>query len=365
MAKMPPHEFLITTMVSTVLNIVPYPFSPIAPSGILGSKFGYALRLPEFGETIKELMKTKGAKVPDLLLVNNKKKLLITVECKSDFTFEIEESLTKQIEFYSSKIYETICREMFPDLIKHELWLFSSEAFSYKLSKFVSKQVTTKNLVNIVVWGVKLKKRREEAHIKKFYGNHLDAELNQKMENGGLTCCPPRFELLIDPTLSYGKRVSRIGRRILTFLASLYVSEKDRIVTLEAFREKHKDVIMTNKELKKCMRYLSKLVPEIGEYNSATGKLKLAKRPSLDKVKAKLENIQEMTDVEIKVELARINKVGIRGGGVKRPIAPQKTKLSEWFPKRNVSQGCLPSFIHPFEKEDVIYPFLFSDSNGF
>ena len=349
MAKMPPHEFLINIMLSTVLNIIPFPSSPIARSGILASEFGYALRLPEFGETIKELMKKEGANVPDLLLANSKKKLLVTVECKSDFTFEIEENLTKQIEFFSSEIYKKICREMFPDLINHELWVFSPEDFCLKISKLVSSQVTAKSLANIVVWGVKLAKKSEQVHIQKCYGNHLDSELNQKMEKGGFTCSPPRFELLIDPTLSYGKRVCRIGRRILTFLASLYVSEKERIVSLQSFREKHRDVIMTDKELKKCMRYLSKLVPEIGEYNSATGELILAKRPSLDKIKAKLLETQEMTDEEIKVELARMGKA--RVGRIKRPRGPQKTKLSEWLPKKNVAQGFMPWF-NPFLAEE-------------
>ena len=69
-------------------------------------------------------MKKRGAKVPDLLLVNNKKKLLISVECKSGFTFEIEERLSKQIEFYSSHDFRTIAKEMFPDLQNHEIWIF-------------------------------------------------------------------------------------------------------------------------------------------------------------------------------------------------------------------------------------------------
>lgn len=362
MAKMPPHEFLINIMLSTVLNIVPFPSSPIARSGILASKFGYALELPEFGETIKELMKKEGAKVPDLLLANSKKKLLVTVECKSDFTFKIEEGLTKQIEFYSSKIYKNICREMFPDLTNHELWVFSPEDFCRKISKLVSNQVAAKNLVNIVVLGVKFRKKREEVHIQKFYGNHLDSELDQEMDKGGFTCSPPRFGLLIDPTLSYGKRVCRIGIRILTFLASSYVSEKERIVSLQSFKKKHIDVIMTDTELKKCMRYLSKLVPEIGEYNSATGELILAKRPSLDKIKAKLLKTQEMTDEEFKVELARIGKV--RVGGTKRPRGPQKTKLNEWLPKKHVTQGFVPWLSPRFVEEDVICQIPLGTPNG-
>ena len=340
MAKMPSHEFLITTMAATVLNIVPFPSSPIAPSGILKTNFGYALRLPEFGEAIHELLKKKGAKVPDLLFININKKILVTIECKSDFTFEAEERLTKQIEFYSSETYKTICREMFPDLINYEIWVLCPENFCSEISKIVTNKFHTKKPTNIVVWGVKLEKRKEEAHFKKFYGKHLDAELNEKMEQGGFTCSPPRFELLIDPTLSYGKRVSRIGRRILTSLASSYFSEKDRIVSLQNFKEKHKDVTMTNKELKKCMRYISLLIPEIGEYNSVTGELILAKRPSLDKVKAKLKKIENMTDEEIKIELSKISQTGIRG--FKHPKGGQKTKISDYFTKKNFAKVILP-----------------------
>jgi hypothetical protein len=363
MAKMTAHEFLINTIASTVLNIIPYPFSPIAPSGILGNKFGYVLKLAEFGDTINALLKKKGAKVPDLILINMKKKILITVECKSDFTFEIEEKLTKQLDFYSSEIFKKICKEMFPNLTKHEIWLFAPEDFCEQITSFVRNLIERKKLTNIVVWGVKLKKRREEAHIKKFFGNHIDPELNQKMKDDGLVCSPPRFELLIDPTLSYGKRVSRIGRRILTFLASLYVSDKDRIVTLEDFKKKHTDVIMTNKELKKCLRYLSKLVPEIGTFNSTTGELTLAKRPSLDKVKNKLLTIQEMSDEDIKIELARMSKAGVRG--FKRPKDSQKTKISKWFPKRNVNQSYTPWIFPNSLNENLIFTLPFDDFNPF
>ena len=162
------------------------------------------------------------------------------------------------------------------------------------------------------------------------------------MESKGLTCSPPRIELLVDPTLAYGERVYRIGRRLLSFVALSYLTEKERIVTLQDFRDRYPDAIMTDRELKKCLRYLLKLVPEIGEYNSATGELILAKRPSLDKIKTKLESMQEKTEEEIKVELARIGK---KPGVVKfkKPKGKQKTKITKWLPKKAVSESsCFP-----------------------
>lgn len=364
MGKMSPHEFLINVIGSTVLNVVHYPLAPIAPSGVLGSKYGYAIRLPKFGETVAKLMKKKGAKIPDLLLVNKEERLLIIVECKSNFTFAIEESLSKQIEYYSSEDFKAIWKGMFPDLTNHEIWIFSPKSFVAKIANLISRQETTKNLANVVVWGVMLNKAKEEAHIQKFHGNHLDNELDKKMENGGLICGLPRIELLVDPTLTYGERAFRIGRRIFAFVACSYLTEKDRIVTLQDFRKRHSDVIMTDRELKRCLRYLLKLVPEIGKYNSSTGELVLTKRPSLDKIKAKLENIQGMTEEEIKVELARISgKIGVRG--VKHPKAPQKTKISEWFPERAVSRSsCLPYSINHIDLLCRENTFPFENSIG-
>jgi hypothetical protein len=345
MVKMPNHEFLIITMVSNVLNIIPHPSSVIAPSGILKSKFGYDLRLAEFEETIYEFMKKKGVKLPDLLLVNENKKLLITVECKSDYTFEIEENLTKQIEFYSSKIYKKICSEMFPTLTNRELWIFSPENFCSEISKLVRNLKSRKNLINTVIWGMRLRKRSEVVQIKKFYGNHLDNELNQIMNKGGFVCSPPRLELLIDPTLSSGKKIYRVGRRIFTFLASSLLNGKDRkerAVTAKSFKKRYKDVIISEKEVKRCLRCLSLLVPEFGEYDSHTGKLILSKKPSLDKLQDKLKKIQTMSDVEIKVILSKIGARPPRG--LKRPRASQETKISEFFPKKNVSKIFMPLF---------------------
>lgn len=365
MGRMPPHEFLINLIGSTVLNIIPYPSAPVAPSGLLGSKFGYAIRLPKFAETVEELMMKKGAKVPDLLLVNEGKNLLIVVECKSGFTFEIEENLSRQIEFYSSADFKAIWKEMFPDLANLEIWVFSPKSLSEKIAEFISRQVTARKLANIVVWGVELKKAREKAHIQKFYGNHLDRKLDEKMESEGIICSPPRIELLVDPTLTYGERIYRIGRRFLSFVASSYLTEKDRIITLHDFRERHPDAIMTDRELKRCLRCLLSLVPEIGKYNSGTGEVVLAKRPSLDKIKNKLENIGNMTDEEIKVELARVGRITV--GGAKHPKIPQKTKISDWFPKKRAvsKSSCLlysDNDLEPLHRQNT---FLIENLMGF
>jgi hypothetical protein len=364
MGKMTSHEFLINIIGSTVLNIVPFPSAPIAPSGVLVNNFGYAIRLTEFGETVHDLMKKRGAKIPDLLLVNEKEKLLISVECKSDFTFEMKERLSKQIQFFSSEDFKKIWKEMFPSLNNLEIWLVSYEKLGEKIADYIRRQANTTNPTNIVVWEVILKEPREEAHIQKVYGRHLDNKLNGQMESGGLVSSLPRTELLVDPTLSYGERVFRIGRRILSFMASAYLTEKERIIAIQDFRERYPDAIMTDGELKRCLRYLMKLIPEIGEYNSATGEIVLAKRPSLDKIKVKLENIQKMAEDDIKIELAKISKREKGVVSLKRP-KPQKTRLDKWLPEKNVSESSrLPSFKRHVKILDVndVFPSRFAET---
>jgi hypothetical protein len=365
MGRMTSHEFLINIIGSTVLNIVPFPTAPIAPSGVLMNNFSYAIRLPEFGETVQDLMKRRGAKIPDLLLINEKEKLFVSVECKSDFTFEMEERLLKQIQFYSSEDFQKIWKEMFPNLDNLEIWLVTYEKLGEKILECLNRQVDMENSANLVVWEVILKEPREEAHIQKVYGKHLDSKLNEQMESGGLLSSLPRTELLVDLTLSYSERVFRIGRRILAFMASSYLTEKERIIGTQDFRERYPDAIMTDGELKRCLRYLMMLIPEIGEYNSATGEIILTKRPSLDKIKVKLENIQKMTEEDIKVELAKISKREKGRVSLKRP-KPQKTKLDEWINQNSISSGFwLPPSKPGMEIFDVneVFPLKFAEAS--
>jgi hypothetical protein len=142
----------------------------------------------------------------------------------------------------------------------------------------------------------------------------------------------------VDPTLSVGEKVFRIGRRILGFMASSYVTEAERIITIHNFRDHHPDTtVMTDGELKRCLRYLMLLVPEIGDYNSGSGEILLSKRPRLDKVKKGLENLQEMDEEQIKVELSK-SRGTEQHISIKRSTKTQKTKLDEWL---RTSQSCI------------------------
>jgi hypothetical protein len=92
---MTPHEALINVLASAVLTLTPSPFSPLKTTGMLREKFGYELKLPIFGEVIEGLMKERGASPPDLILTNDKLKMVVAIECKSDFNSKTIEKLSK------------------------------------------------------------------------------------------------------------------------------------------------------------------------------------------------------------------------------------------------------------------------------
>ena len=358
MGHMTKHEFLINTLTSTVLNVVPLLASPIAPSGVLREKFDYEIRLPEFEEATRKLLREKGAKIPDLLLINKKRKLLVVVECKSSFTFQMEENLSKQIKFYSSQDFERIWKQLFSDIDNSEIWVFAYKNLGNKIAGFISSQSILRNLTNVVVWEVALSKGREEAEIHKVYGNHMDNDLNNFMGKSKLKCSPPKIDLLIDPTLTYVERIYRIGRRILAFMAAAYLTEEERKVTLQDFRRRNADALMTDKELTRCFRYLITLIPQIGHYENKNQQILLAKRPSVNKVKSKLVAIQSMSEESFKLELARIGKKNVSIVLGKRPKEVQKTKLDRWIKKPMKSNA---SFFY-YPREDVLSHSLFCES---
>lgn len=165
------------------------------------------------------------------------------------------------------------------------------------------------------------------------------------MEKSGFKCSPPKTDLLIDLTLTYPERVFRIGRRMLAFMAVLYLTEEERKVTAEDFRRRHVDALMTNKELVKCFRYLTTLIPQIGYYDIRKQQIVLTKRPSFKKIKSRLQEIQLMTEENFKVELARISKRKTGIISTTRPKVTQKATLEKWFDKSMVSDSSLPYYL--------------------
>lgn len=152
----------------------------------------------------------------------------------------------------------------------------------------------------------------------------------------GIETSLPQIELLIDSSLTYSQRVARIGRRIFSFIASKNLSSEERIVSLSDFKEKYGDATMTDKELANCFRYLTRLVPEIGSYVTERQSIALRARPSLTRIREKIEEMESVTDEEFKTKLARVEKPSSRRiRSVKTPSPSKGPSLERWMKKDN------------------------------
>jgi hypothetical protein len=356
------HETLINIIASSVLNLTPSPFSPIKVTGELQAKFGYKIKLPIFNEVIGELLTEKGASPPDLILTNDKLKMVVAVECKSDFNQLMVEKLSRQINFYSSEAFSEFSKSFLPEVEKSEIWIVTysdQENLSERISKFVEKKKNEiKNNCNIVVWGVEIKKT-DVAVLRKVCGEHQDAKLDIHLEKKGLETSLPQLELLIDSSLTYAQRVARIGRRIFSFIVSKSLTDEERTVSIADFKDKYGDAIMTDKELANCFRYLTRFIPEIGEYVTAKRSIILKAKPALDRIKGKIEALENVPDEDFKVELSRIDeatKVG-RIRSAKKP-KPFKGSLEPWIKKGNFVRDFVSSEIGFENFEPIFHEFF-------
>lgn len=347
MGRMTPHETLINVLASAVLTLAPSPFSPLKTTGMLREKFGYELKLPIFGEVIEGLMKERGASPPDLILTNDKLKMVVAIECKSDFNPKTIEKLSKQIEFYSSETFREFSKSFVSNLEKCEIWVVTysdQEKLGEKISGFIEKKkAEIKSQSNIIVWEVEIRKT-EEAVIRKIYGEHQDSELGKYLQtNRGIETSLPQIELLIDSSLTYSQRVARIGRRIFSFIVSKSLTNEERVVSLSDFKERYGDAVMTDKELANCFRYLTRLIPEIGSYVTEKKCIVLRTKPPLSRIKDKIENMESVTDEEFKTKLVKREKpLSRRVRRVKKPKPFKDTSLEEWIKKNGNSRN--PSF---------------------
>jgi hypothetical protein len=331
------HEILVNILASAVLPLAS-PFSAIRVTGVLKERFGYEIKQLTLSDVLRDIFKKKGASPPDLVLVNEKLKMVVAVECKSDFNLKTIEKISKQVDFYSSDTFIEFAKSFLPDLKMSEIWIvtYSEEKLSEHISHFIEKKkAEIKSQCNIIVWEVELKKT-DVAVLRKVFGDYQDCELKMHMQaTKEIETALPQFELLIDTSLTYGQRVARIGRRILSFIASKSLTEEEKIVSITDFKNRFGDAIITDKELANCFRYLTRLVPEIGRYVTQKRHIILTARPDLSKIKNRIEALENIPDEEFKVELGKAEKgIPVGRNKAKKP-APFKGSLEPWIKKED------------------------------
>jgi len=115
---------------------------------------------------------------------------------------------------------------------------------------------------------------------------------------------------------------------------SARATSEERVVSLSDFKEKYGDAIMTDKELANCFRYLTRLIPEIGSYVTEKQSIVLKVRPSLSRIKEKIEEMESVTDEEFKTKLIRGEKSSPRRvKSVKKPKTSEGPSLEKWIKK--------------------------------
>jgi hypothetical protein len=309
-------------------------------------------------------MKEKGASLPDLILTNDRLRMVVVVECKSDLSPKAIERLSKQVEFYSSETFKEFCGSFVSNLEKSEVWIITysnQEKLGEKISSLIErKQAEIRSQSSILVWEVEIRKT-EEAIIRKIHGIHQDTELEKYLQtNGRIETSLPQIELLIDSSLTYSQRVARIGRRIFSFIVSKNLTSEERAVTISDFKEKYGDAVMTDKELVKCFRYLTRIIPEIGQYVTEKQCIVLKAKPQLSRIKAKIEEMENVTDEEFKTRLLRGEKPSSRRTRTaKKPKPFEGQSLEKWFKKNSGIGG--PDLYRPFAdiSDEVLQRFSF------
>jgi hypothetical protein len=362
------HEMLINIVASMVLTLTPSPFSPVKTTGVLREKFGYEIKLPILSEVIEDLMKKKEASPPDLILANDKLKMVIAIECKSDFGPRTIERLSKQVDFYSSDVFDEFAKSFVSKFEKSEIWIVTyrdQEKLGEKISHFIAKKKEeAESHRNMVVWEVEIKKT-EEAIIRKVYGSHQDRDLDTHLEaNKEIGTSLPQIELLIDSSLTYPQRVARIGRRILSFVVSKSLAAEERIVSISDFKEKWGDAIISDKELANCFRYLTRLIPEIGDYETRRRSIFLKPKPPLSKIKEKIEDLESMTDEDFKIMLSRKERPPSVMVSGRKKLKPFKGSLEPWLKKGAIAETPASFDVIKTPPDNMVHDIYFREQSG-
>lgn len=290
---MPLHSLLYSIMVSLTSSVNYTTTHAPAPNGILKNKLHYVFQFKDFEE-----LKEKGLCIPDGLIVNEHKEMLIIPECKSGLAVEedTEPRLVHQIDTYSSEKFHSIIKKLIK-YNKYEIVVFTF----LDLAKVVIQNLQDiHNDVNIVLWAIEDEKVGKGVFIRKTYGKHLDNELNQIMSIG-VSCQPPPREF-IDPDMPEPRIVFVLGCRLLNTHGECLLNN-NMVVKLSEFRRGNLDLVFSENRLRHFFRVLHKLIPSLCKYDKKTGNLILKSRLDPESVSLSLTRISSMSISEYRKAL--------------------------------------------------------------
>ena len=237
--------------------------------------------------------------IPDGLMINEDKRLLIIPECKSGIARkgDAEPRIQHQITIYSSKQFHEILGELI-DYDQYEIVVFT---FSEFVEAMIQQLQTLKtNDANIVVWSLGEGRFEDQVSIRKAYGKHIDTELNQAMSLG-VSCEPPAREF-IDPDMPEPRIAFILGCRLLNAYGEKLL-KGNMVVTSSEFRKGNLDLVLSGSKLRHFFRVLGKLIPDLCEYDRKSGDVILKRRLDFERISLRLPQIGSMTNEEYRKAL--------------------------------------------------------------
>lgn len=292
--QMPPHSFLYGILVSLTSSVNYITTYAPTPNGFLKRKLRYTFIFRDFEELRRENMC-----IPDGLIINEDKRLLIIPECKSGIAKEkdAEPRIEHQITIYSSKQFHKILSTLI-NYDEYEIVVFT---FPELIKAMIQQlQVLKLNDVNIVMWSLEEGRLEDQVSIRKVYGKHIDTELNQAMSLG-VSCEPPAREF-IDPDMPEPRITFVLGMRLLnTYGECLF--KKNMVVTPSEFRKGNLDLVLSPSKLRHFFRVLGKLIPDLCRYDRKSGNVVLKKRLDFERISLRLSQIGSMTNEEYRKAL--------------------------------------------------------------
>jgi len=133
--------------------------------------------------------------------------------------------------------------------------------------------------------------------VKLFSGSHMDARLNETM-NDGVQCKLPAREFLSSPDIPDQRFASVLGRRLFVSIAT---GMKE--ITVQQIFEENPDLALSYSRLRRILMELFTLVPEIGAYDRRSDNISLKTRIDYLKVQEDLVRLGKMSTREYKQAL--------------------------------------------------------------
>lgn len=284
--KLHPHELLINIVISLTSSLSTIG-APLVVNGILKRKLNYIFKTSIIDEKNTTIF-GKNFHPPDAFLKNNYKNIAITVECKSGIN-EDETNLDEQILFYSENdSYKDI---FLSEEDTHEIIILIIPHILDQVIKIIEDLGIS---TNIVIW-IAEETQEDMYFIKRRYGNHIDNDLEEIMSNGVLVN-PPSNLMLISPNISHSGLISEISKRLL---ANAFTLE----MNIDDFIARQSESIISYSKIKKVIKHVFTLIPELGEL--IENEIKFKKRPNFGEIWKKIEFISTLRKSEVSYLLRR------------------------------------------------------------